>query len=211
MSAARAHPGAPGRVPARCGPARTPRTAVSPSAPRSSRAANVHGREHRERLVPALGVRRAQRGGGRRVPGERVDAVAVVAGRRPTPPCGGCRQVLCEFGPEMLVVSSAGGATGGWTLRRSSPTHSVPRTSASSPADRVTGELPQRVRRGGRAAERGKSTLVNALVGREGRERLDKPQTTRRDVRAVLTAEEPQIVFTDTPGFHKPRTLLGRV
>jgi GTP-binding protein Era len=55
----------------------------------------------------------------------------------------------------------------------------------------------------------GKSTLVNALVGRKVAIVSDKPQTTRRDLRAVLTTEDHQIVFTDTPGFHKPRTLLG--
>ena len=55
----------------------------------------------------------------------------------------------------------------------------------------------------------GKSTLVNALVGRKVAIVSDKPQTTRRDTRAVLTSEDFQIVFTDTPGFHKPRTLLG--
>jgi GTP-binding protein Era len=55
----------------------------------------------------------------------------------------------------------------------------------------------------------GKSTLVNALVGRKVAIVSDKPQTTRRDVRAVLTTEDHQVVFTDTPGFHKPRTLLG--
>ena len=55
----------------------------------------------------------------------------------------------------------------------------------------------------------GKSTLVNALVGQKVAIVSDKPQTTRRDIRAVLTTEEAQVVFTDTPGFHKPRTLLG--
>ncbi|MGH2637014.1 MAG: GTPase, partial [Actinomycetota bacterium] len=55
----------------------------------------------------------------------------------------------------------------------------------------------------------GKSTLVNALVGRKVAIVSDKPQTTRRDIRAVLTTELYQVVFTDTPGFHKPRTLLG--
>jgi GTP-binding protein Era len=55
----------------------------------------------------------------------------------------------------------------------------------------------------------GKSTLVNALVGAKVAIVSDKPQTTRRDIRAILTTEEHQIVFTDTPGFHKPRTLLG--
>jgi GTP-binding protein Era len=37
----------------------------------------------------------------------------------------------------------------------------------------------------------------------------DKPQTTRRGVRGVLTTDEYQVAFTDTPGFHKPRTALG--
>ena len=55
----------------------------------------------------------------------------------------------------------------------------------------------------------GKSTLVNALVGRKIAIVSNKPQTTRRDIRAVLTTETYQVVFTDTPGFHKPRTLLG--
>ncbi len=55
----------------------------------------------------------------------------------------------------------------------------------------------------------GKSTLVNALVGRKVAIVSDKPQTTRRDVRAVLNGDRYQVVFTDTPGFHKPRTPLG--
>jgi GTPase len=55
----------------------------------------------------------------------------------------------------------------------------------------------------------GKSTLVNALVGHKVAIVSDKPQTTRQDIRAILTTEHEQIVFTDTPGFHKPRTPLG--
>jgi GTP-binding protein Era len=55
----------------------------------------------------------------------------------------------------------------------------------------------------------GKSTLVNALVGHKVAITSDKPQTTRRDLHAVWTTDEAQVVFTDTPGFHKPRTLLG--
>jgi GTPase len=55
----------------------------------------------------------------------------------------------------------------------------------------------------------GKSTLVNALVGQKVSIVTDRPQTTRGRVRGVLTRGDVQIVFTDTPGFHKPRTLLG--
>jgi GTP-binding protein Era len=55
----------------------------------------------------------------------------------------------------------------------------------------------------------GKSTLVNALVGQKVAIVSDKPQTTRRDIRAIVTTDDVQLVLTDTPGFHKPRTLLG--
>jgi len=55
----------------------------------------------------------------------------------------------------------------------------------------------------------GKSTLVNALVGQKVAIVSNKPQTTRRDVRAIWNTTGAQVVFTDTPGFHKPQTLLG--
>jgi GTP-binding protein Era len=55
----------------------------------------------------------------------------------------------------------------------------------------------------------GKSTLVNALVGQKVSIVTDKSQTTRGRIRGVRTTDEVQVVFTDTPGFHKPRTLLG--
>ena len=56
----------------------------------------------------------------------------------------------------------------------------------------------------------GKSTLVNALVGEKVAITSDKPQTTRSAIRGVLNGDGVQIVFIDTPGYHKPRTLLGR-
>lgn len=55
----------------------------------------------------------------------------------------------------------------------------------------------------------GKSTLLNALCGEKVAIVSDRPQTTRRAVRGVRTASEYQMVFVDTPGIHKPRTLLG--
>jgi len=56
----------------------------------------------------------------------------------------------------------------------------------------------------------GKSTLVNALIGQKVAIVSDKPQTTRHGIRGVLTTEGFQLVLTDTPGFHKPRTQLGQ-
>ena len=56
----------------------------------------------------------------------------------------------------------------------------------------------------------GKSTLLNGLLGRKLAITSDKPQTTRSVVRGVLHRPEGQAVLVDTPGLHKPRTLLGR-
>jgi GTP-binding protein Era len=55
----------------------------------------------------------------------------------------------------------------------------------------------------------GKSTLVNALVGGKVSITSDKPQTTRGAVRGILNAPNVQVVLVDTPGYHKPKTLLG--
>jgi GTPase len=56
----------------------------------------------------------------------------------------------------------------------------------------------------------GKSTLLNALLGRKLAIMSDKPQTTRSVVRGVLHRPLGQAVLVDTPGLHKPRTLLGQ-
>lgn len=55
----------------------------------------------------------------------------------------------------------------------------------------------------------GKSTLVNRILGQKVAITSDKPQTTRTQIRGVLNRPDVQIVFVDTPGMHRPRTLLG--
>jgi GTP-binding protein Era len=55
----------------------------------------------------------------------------------------------------------------------------------------------------------GKSTLMNALVGEKVAITSERPQTTRHAVRAVVNRPGAQLVIVDTPGFHRPRTLLG--
>lgn len=56
----------------------------------------------------------------------------------------------------------------------------------------------------------GKSTLINALTGQKVAIVSSKPQTTRSNMLAMDNGEDYQIVFTDTPGVHRPRTGLGR-
>ena len=56
----------------------------------------------------------------------------------------------------------------------------------------------------------GKSTLTNALVGAKVAITSNRPQTTRHTIRGIVHRENFQIILVDTPGLHRPRTLLGQ-
>ena len=60
-----------------------------------------------------------------------------------------------------------------------------------------------------RAAQCGKSSLTNALVGEKIAIVSDKPQTTRNRIYGVVNREDTQFVLLDTPGLHKPRSGWG--
>ena len=55
----------------------------------------------------------------------------------------------------------------------------------------------------------GKSTLTNALVGEKIAIMADQPETTRHPIRGVINRPDAQVIVVDTPGIHRPRTLLG--
>ena len=57
----------------------------------------------------------------------------------------------------------------------------------------------------------GKSSILNKLLGTKIAIVSSKPQTTRTKIMGVLTLDETQLVFTDTPGFHKPHNKLGEI
>ena len=55
----------------------------------------------------------------------------------------------------------------------------------------------------------GKSTLINKIIGQKIAIMSDKPQTTRSRIQCILTQEDAQFIFLDTPGIHKPKFKLG--
>ncbi|MDQ0190471.1 GTPase Era [Alicyclobacillus cycloheptanicus] len=79
------------------------------------------------------------------------------------------------------------------------------------------GKAPQKIKyRSGFAAivgrpNVGKSTLLNALIGRKVAIMSNRPQTTRNRIHGVLTTDEAQLIFIDTPGLHKPHHKLGEL
>ena len=57
----------------------------------------------------------------------------------------------------------------------------------------------------------GKSSIINSLVGEKVSAIANRPQTTRKNVRAIVNRPNSQIIIIDTPGLHKPKSKLGKV
>ena len=55
----------------------------------------------------------------------------------------------------------------------------------------------------------GKSSIINSLVGEKVAATANRPQTTRKAIKAIVNRPDSQIIFIDTPGIHKPKNKLG--
>src|SRR5262245_3163776 len=104
-----------------------------------------------------------------------------------SPPCTSCRRLR----------------------RSSSPTGPATRCDSATPGDHMSEFRSGFVCFVGRP-NTGKSTLTNALVGAKVAITSNRPQTTRHTIRGIVHRDEFQIVLVDTPGLHRPRTLLGQ-
>ena len=88
------------------------------------------------------------------------------------------------------------------------------RAETNAGADIIVPDFPEDFRAGfisivGRPTV-GKSTLTNALVGHKVAITSGRPETTRHNIRGIVHGENYQLVLVDTPGYHRPRTLLGK-
>ena len=88
------------------------------------------------------------------------------------------------------------------------------RAETNAGADIIVPDFPEHFRAGfisivGRPNV-GKSTLTNALVGHKVAITSGRPETTRHNIRGIVHGENYQLVLVDTPGYHRPRTLLGK-
>ena len=88
------------------------------------------------------------------------------------------------------------------------------RAETNAAADIVVPDFPEDFRAGfisivGRPNV-GKSTLTNALVGHKVAITSGRPETTRHNIRGIVHGDNYQLVLVDTPGYHRPRTLLGK-
>ena len=141
--------------------------------------------------------------GTRKVPGERSSGKPRVAGAARRAP-------LPEARAAGAGASAPSGGSGGTPDARTGS--GGPRAHRHKEAARQAGD--QNVYRAGFACfvgrpNAGKSTLTNAIIGQKIAITSSKPQTTRHVIRAVLHQEHAQLVLVDTPGLHRPRTLLG--
>ncbi|GIF26400.1 GTP-binding protein Era [Actinoplanes tereljensis] len=170
-----------------------------------------------------------QPGGGQRSGGQRGGGSAGGGQQGVGQPSGGQKNSQAAGagqgrGPSARTTGRPGSAGGGPARTqkvREVTAKSEPRPESSPPARRVHRHAEAArsgagdgVYRAGFACfvgrpNAGKSTLTNAIIGQKIAITSNKPQTTRHVIRGILHREDSQLVLVDTPGLHRPRTLLG--